>query len=71
MDEVNNVCAKNLVAGARYSIQPVGVPAAKARYVKAPYILMAFNSRAAILSDKNSICTCILLDRHRLKIANG
>jgi len=69
MDEVNNVCAENLVAGARYSIRPVDVPAAKAHYAKAPYLLMAFNSRAAILSDKNSICTCILLDRHRLKIA--
>jgi len=69
MNEVNDVCAENLVAGARYNIQPVGAPAAKARYTKAPYTLVAFNSRAAILSDKNSICTCILLDRHRLKIA--
>ena len=69
MDEVNNACAENLVAGARYNIWPVGVPAAKARCTKDPYLLMAFNSRAAILSDKNSICTCILLDRHRLKIA--
>jgi hypothetical protein len=69
MNEVNNVCAKNLVAGARYHIQPIGAPAAKARYTKAPYLLVAFNSRAAILSDKNSVCTCILLDRHRLKIA--
>ena len=71
MDEVSDVCAENLVAGARYDIQPVGVPAAKARYTKDPYILMAFNSRAAILSDKNSICTCILLDKHLLKIVNG
>jgi hypothetical protein len=71
MDEVNDVCAENLVAGVRYNIQPVGMPAAKAHYTKAPYLLMAFNSRAAILSDKNSVCTCILLDRHRLKIAQG
>ena len=70
MDEVNNVCAENLVAGAKYSIQPVGVPAAKAHYAKAPYLLMVFNSRAAILSDENSICTCILLHRHRFKIVN-
>ena len=72
MDEINNindVCAENLVAGTRYNIQPAGAPAAKARYAKDPYVLMAFNSRAAVLSDKNSICTCILLDRHRLKIA--
>ena len=69
MDEVNDVSAENLVPGARYNIRPVGVPAAKARYVKAPYLLMAFNSRAAILSDKNSVYTCILLDKHRLKIA--
>lgn len=69
MHEVNDICAENLVAGARYSIKPVGVPAAKAHYTKTPYLLMAFNSRAAILSDKNSVCTCILLDRHRLKIA--
>ena len=72
MDEVNDVCAENLVAGARYNIQPIGVPAAKARYAryaKDSYLLMSFNSRAAILSDKNSVCTCILLDRHRLKIA--
>ena len=69
MDTINTAYTKNLVAGARYNIQPVGVPAAKARYAKDPYLLMAFNSRAAILSDKNSICTCILLDRHRLKIA--
>ena len=69
MDKVNNGCTKNLVAGARYNIQPVGVPAVKARYTKDPYLLVAFNSRAAILSDKNSICTCILLDEHRLKIA--
>ena len=70
MDKVNNGCAKNLVAGAGYNIQPIGgTPAAKARYTKAPYLLMAFNSKAAILSDKNSICTCILLDRHRLEIA--
>jgi len=69
MDTINTAYTKNLVAGARYNIQPVGVPAAKAHYTKAPYLLMAFNSRAAILSDKNSVCTCILLDRHRLKIA--
>ena len=69
LNDVNDVCAENLVAGARYNIQPVGMSAAKARYTKAPYLLMAFNSRAAILSDKNSVCTCILLDRHRLKIA--
>ena len=69
MDTINTAYTKNLVADARDNIQPVGVPAAKARYTKAPYILMAFNSRAAILSDKNSVCTCILLDRHRLKIA--
>ena len=69
MNEVNNVCAENLVAGVKYSVRPVGVPAAKARYAKVPYLLIAFNSRAAILSDKNSICTCILLDKHRLKIA--
>jgi len=71
MDKVNNGCAKNLVAGARYNIQPVGVPAVKARYTKAPYTLVAFNSRVAVLSDKNSICTCILLDEHRLKIAGS
>jgi hypothetical protein len=69
MDTINTAYTKNLVAGARYSIQPVGVPAAKAHYAKASYLLMAFNSRAAILSDKNSVCTCILLDKHRLKIA--
>ena len=69
VNNVNNVCAENLVAGARYSIQPVVRSSAKAHYAKDPYLLMAFNSRAAILSDKNSICTCILLDRHRLKIA--
>jgi hypothetical protein len=71
MNEVNDVCAENLVAGARYNIQPVGAPAAKARYTKAPYTLVAFNSRVAVLSDKNSICTCILLDEHRLKIAGS
>jgi hypothetical protein len=70
MDEVNDVCAENLMAGARYNIRPVDVPAARTHYAKDPYILMAFNSRAAILSDENSICTCILLHKHRFKIVN-
>ena len=59
-----------LVAGAGYNIQPIGASAAKARYTKAPYLLVAFNSRAAILSDKNSIYTYILLHKRRLKIVN-
>jgi hypothetical protein len=71
MGAINTAYTKNLVTGARYNIQPVGVPAVKDRYAKDPYLLMAFNSRAAILSDKNSVCTCILLDRHRLEIAKG
>ena len=54
VNDENDVCAENLVPGAKYSIQAVGAPAAKARYTKAPYLLVAFNSRAAILSDKNS-----------------
>ena len=70
MDTINTAYTKNLVAGARYNIRPVDVPAARTHYAKDPYILMAFNSRAAILSDENSICTCILLHRHRFKIVN-
>jgi hypothetical protein len=70
VNNINDVCAENLVAGVRYNIQPVGVPAARTHYAKDPYLLMAFNSRAAILSDENSTYTCILLHEHRFKIVN-
>lgn len=65
MNTLDDTYIKGLVVGAKYNIRYIDRP--KSYLQNGPYTLIAFGTLAAIVSDKNNVRTCVMLDKYRLE----